>query len=93
MVNVSGVQPPVGPSIVEPVGKAAHVAQAAEASGVSDLVEISLAAKLAAKVQEIPDIRADLVAKVKEEVAAGTYETPERLDIAINRLLDDLFPA
>jgi hypothetical protein len=29
---------------------------------------------------------------VKEEIEAGTYETPERIEIAVDRLLEDLFP-
>jgi anti-sigma28 factor (negative regulator of flagellin synthesis) len=36
------------------------------------------------------DVRADLVERMKAEIAAGTYETPKRLDIAVDRLLDDL---
>lgn len=54
------------------------------------MVEISTAAALAAKVHEIPDVRADLVARVKQEIKAGTYETPEKIDIAVEKLLDDL---
>ena len=37
-----------------------------------------------------PDIRADLVRRVRREIAAGTYETPEKLDAALDRLLEDL---
>jgi len=42
------------------------------------------------KIRELPDVRKDLVARVKAEIAAGTYETPEKLDAAIERLLEDL---
>jgi anti-sigma28 factor (negative regulator of flagellin synthesis) len=45
---------------------------------------------LAAKVHESPDVRADLVARVKQEIKAGAYETPEKIDITVERLLDDL---
>jgi hypothetical protein len=34
--------------------------------------------------------RADLVARVRREIAAGTYETPEKLDVALERLLERL---
>ncbi len=54
---------------------------------VADVVEISTAAMLAAKIHEVPEIRAELVARVKAEIQAGTYETPERLDAAIDGLL------
>jgi hypothetical protein len=30
------------------------------------------------------------VARVKNEIAAGTYETAEKLDSALSRLLDDI---
>jgi negative regulator of flagellin synthesis FlgM len=89
-MNVNGVTPTGPAGAVEPVGKAIGVGQATQPQAVTDMVEISLAAKLAAKLQEIPDVRADLVAKVKAEIAAGTYETPERLEVAIDRLLNDI---
>jgi hypothetical protein len=31
-------------------------------------------------------IRADLVARVRAEIAAGTYDTPERWDKALDKL-------
>jgi hypothetical protein len=34
-----------------------------------------------------PEVRADLVARVRREIAAGTYETPEKWDLALERLL------
>ena len=37
-----------------------------------------------------PDIRADLVRRVRREIAAGTYETPEKLAAALDRLLEEL---
>lgn len=36
--------------------------------------------------------RADLVARVRSEIALGTYETPEKLELALTRLLDDVSP-
>ena len=35
-------------------------------------------------------IRADLVARVRREIAEGTYDTPQKLDIALERLLNRL---
>jgi hypothetical protein len=34
-----------------------------------------------------PEVRADLVARVRREIAAGTYETPEKWEAALDRLL------
>jgi anti-sigma28 factor (negative regulator of flagellin synthesis) len=90
MANVFGVQPAGAPGAVEPVGKMARAVPAPSAGGVSDVVEISLAAQLAAKLQQVPAVRADLVAQVKGEIAAGTYETPQKVEVAIDRLLSDM---
>ncbi len=35
-------------------------------------------------------IRADLVERIRREIADGTYETPEKWDIALSRLLNRL---
>ena len=56
----------------------------------ADSVELSQQARLLSKLQELPDIREGLVNSVKAEIQAGTYETAERLDAAINSLLEDL---
>jgi hypothetical protein len=39
--------------------------------------------------EETP-IRRDLVARVRREIAAGTYDTPKRLDAALRKLLNRL---
>ena len=35
-------------------------------------------------------VRAELVARVRREIAAGTYDTPEKWDAALDKLLDHL---
>ena len=39
---------------------------------------------------ELPPIRQDLVSRIRGEIEEGRYETPEKLDIAIERLSEDL---
>ena len=36
------------------------------------------------------DARSERIRRIKQEIQAGTYETEEKLEIAINRLIDDL---
>jgi len=36
------------------------------------------------------DIRVDRVADLRRQIADGSYETPEKLDAALSRLLDQL---
>jgi negative regulator of flagellin synthesis FlgM len=37
-----------------------------------------------------PEVRTDLVQRVRREIAAGTYDTPEKWEAALDRLLDRL---
>ena len=50
-------------------------------------------AEWALKARLLPEVRADLVERVRAEIEAGDYETPERLDAAIDGMLDDLADA
>lgn len=43
------------------------------------------------RLAELPPIRKELVSRIKREIAQGRYETPEKLDIAIERLREDLW--
>ena len=42
------------------------------------------------KVRQLPAVREDLVQRIKAEINAGKYETPEKLDVASQRLLEEL---
>ena len=55
----------------------------------SDQLDISPAASAAAEAAD-GDIRADLVARVRSEIAAGSYETPDKVAGAVDRLLDEI---
>ena len=88
---VNGVNPPIPPQSVEPVTSVVRDGGSAALPPTGDVVEISTVAKLAAQVHDVPQVRADLVARVKSEIQAGAYETPERIDIAVDRLMDEFF--
>ena len=62
----------------------------ASAPSVGDEVQISDAANLIEKIQQMPDIRQDRVASIRAQIAQGDYETPARLDAAVSRLLDEI---
>lgn len=55
---------------------------------VHDAVTLSTEAVRAA--ESGADIRMDKVAALRAAIADGSYETPEKLDIALDRLLDRL---
>ena len=62
--------------------------QASNVSG--DRLDISPAAETAAQASEIDGVRQGLVDQIKQQISAGTYETAEKLDLAVDRLLDEL---
>jgi negative regulator of flagellin synthesis FlgM len=84
-INSASPTPPI-----EPTKATSAAPKVAQPSQPTDTVEISQQAIIASKIAELPQIRADLVARVKGEIQAGTYETPEKLDVAIQRLLEEL---
>lgn len=56
----------------------------------ADTVDLSDRARFLDALRSNSIVRTDLVDRVRAEIAAGTYDTPERLDQAINAMLDDL---
>jgi negative regulator of flagellin synthesis FlgM len=67
----------------------AQVGGQTSVSGV-DQLDISPEADFVAQVRDLPDVRADRVAAIRAQIASGTYETAEKLDLALNRLLDEI---
>ena len=53
-------------------------------------VEISRFAHFMSRLRQVPDVRQERVHRVQSEIAAGTYETEERLDAVCAALLADL---
>jgi len=53
-------------------------------------LDISREADLVSRIHDIPDVRADRVAELRAAIESGTYETPDKLDIALGRLLDEI---
>jgi len=91
MTNIHGIQPPVGPQPIDAPEAAVTKAPEVQPADVADVVEISDVARLAARLQEVPEVRAELVQRVKDEIAAGTYETSERIEITVDRLMEEFF--
>lgn len=55
----------------------------------ADQVDISAEAELISRVHETADIRADRVDEIRRQIAAGVYETSDKMEIALGRLLDE----
>ena len=77
--------------------RAAQPAQRPAAANQADSVEISpeaqaaqAAEQLSAKIAELPDIRQDRVNELRAKIASGSYETDDRINGALERLLDEI---
>lgn len=46
--------------------------------------------KWLSKARQLPEVRKDLIRRAKARIAAGNYDSPERLEIAVQRLMEDL---
>ena len=93
MTNINGVHNAAVPAVsqIGPAAPASAGAAPAQATAVQDTVDISMVARLASQVHELPAVRTEVVQRVKAEIAAGTYETQDKIDVAIDRLMDELF--
>jgi len=73
-----------------------HSARSAEPTSspsspsIGDRLDISEAGQLAGRMAEIPDIRADRVQELRAAILNGSYETDDKLNVALERLLDEI---
>ncbi len=55
-----------------------------------DEVEISAVGKMLDDASRTPGIREQRLAEIKAAIEAGTYETPEKLELALARMVEQL---
>jgi negative regulator of flagellin synthesis FlgM len=54
-----------------------------------DHVEISPLGQMLDGISRLPEIRHERVEEIRRQIAEGTYDTPERLELALDRMLDE----
>lgn len=84
--HLHGAQP-INPPHGARVSKAEAGSQTA---GIQDELQLSDAARLVEQVRDVPEIRQDRIDQIRSEIAAGTYETDDKLEMAVGRLLDEI---
>lgn len=60
------------------------------ATGQVDHLDISSEAQYLSQVRDLPEIRADRVASIRAQIQSGVYETDEKINAALDRLLDEI---
>ncbi len=66
-------------------------APAADQLSISDAgSKAAEAAGLVDQVKHLPEVRQERIDQIRAQIAGGTYETQQKLDLAVERLLDEL---
>jgi negative regulator of flagellin synthesis FlgM len=55
-----------------------------------DDIQISPEARMLADISQSGEIRQERIEEVRQLIVSGVYETPEKLSVAVDRLLSDL---
>ena len=56
----------------------------------ADAIELSVQAQLLSRLAKLPDVRQELVDRVRGEIEAGTYDTPDKIEALLDELEQDL---
>jgi negative regulator of flagellin synthesis FlgM len=79
---------PIRPSDVRATGEVGSAPQGIEIP--ADEVEFSAAAQMLERLSADPQVREARLQEIQAQIAAGTYETPEKLEAAIMRMLSEI---
>ncbi len=95
MSNIHGLGPTGGVNRILQTAKPAAAAQPAATQATpdrTDKVDLSGTSNVSAMLAKLKanDVRLDKVADIKGQIEAGTYESDDKLNAAIDKLLDDL---
>jgi negative regulator of flagellin synthesis FlgM len=64
--------------------------EAASSAQIKDEVQLSDVGQLISQVHDLPEMRLDRIAQLREQIASGNYMTDERMSVALDRMLDEL---
>ena len=77
-------------AISSPHVRPSSPAQPGSTQPAQDELQISDAGRLVDLANQVPAIRQDRVDSIRAQIASGTYETPDKLDAALSRFLDEV---
>ena len=87
--------PSIGHGLVGPINRATGTQVSPGTENVRqnsaphvDRVELSRHAQLMDRVRQLPEVREELVEQIRQAIADGTYDTPEKLEAALEGLLE-----
>lgn len=66
------------------------VSSTGPSAAAQDEVRISDAGRLLDLANQLPEIRQDRVDAIRAQIASGSYETADKLNVAVDRMLNEL---
>jgi len=90
-MEIHGAGGAQGPQAIYPrlAAFTVEAGQAAQTQAPRDRVEISPIGRMLDGVARLPEIRHEKVEEIRSQIAAGVYETPEKLELALDRMMDE----
>lgn len=70
--------------------RAVSTPQSSPSAPIRDELQISSEATLLEQLRALPDIRQDRVSSLRSQIAEGSYFSEEKLNTAVERLLDEI---
>ena len=91
-MEIHGAGGPQGPQPIYPrlANFSVEASTTAPAAAPRDQVEISQLGLVLDGIHSLPEIRHEKVEAIRQQIASGTYETPEKLERALDNLLSEL---
>lgn len=89
-MHIYGTSHLQGPHMIQPAGLNRTSGAAVDNTLPRDEVQISDMGQMLDRIHDMPEIRQDRVAAARQAIASGVYDSPERFEAAVERLLDEL---
>jgi len=91
-MDVNGPSPIRSSTPIQPTQQAGSIQETTQSVSVApkDGVEISQAAKMMEELDQSSDLHQARLDRIKADIKAGVYETPEKLESALGNLLKEI---
>lgn len=77
---------------IKMTASAVHASNDHAPGGTNRVEELDQAKSVSPRWHQIPEDRKQLIFRIRRQIAENTYDTPEKLDRALERLLDSIGP-
>ena len=87
---VGSIQPTATPTTQKTTVEVVTTTKEKVVAATADRVEFSQIAQMLEKIHQLPAVRQERIDEIKEALSNNTYMTSDKLDIAFDRLIDEV---